>query len=78
MKTPHLFSIVLFVGLLACGFLTGCAQTHESTAAPTPPVAGNPNGSWQLYVNDTTNGALGSSTNGWQLSIHDETNNSSK
>jgi hypothetical protein len=78
MKALHIFGRVLFVGLLACGLLTGCAQTHESTAAPTSPVAGNPNGSWQLYVNDSTNGASGGSTNSWQLSIHDQTNNPSR
>ena len=67
-----------FVGLFACGLLSSCARTHGGATASTPAVAGNPNGSWQLYVVDTTNNAQSSSTNGWQLSIVDATNNTSK
>ncbi|HTB83927.1 MAG TPA: hypothetical protein VK742_09765 [Candidatus Sulfotelmatobacter sp.] len=76
MKSLQLFSRVPFAGLLACGLLAGCAHAPKNNNTSTPPITGNPNGSWQLYVNDSTNGTTGGSTNGWQLSIHDETNNS--
>jgi hypothetical protein len=89
MKIPRILVGVIFVGWLACGFLSGCAHTHggaASSTASTPAVVGNPNGSWFLYIDDGTNKPSKASTpavagnlNGsWFIYIGDGTNNPSK